>query len=237
MTNNPTIDGVSRELLQNLLHCGDTASTITPYVTARIRELLDAPAVERQDEVQMASMPVHRCYDVRSKMIIAFNEAKKAGGDLDEALEAAYQSALRFSPAPQDFADQKSTIARLEARVAELESGRGEAIGRVSYIGSGFVRVRTAQCLAMEQLLFTAPPAPVAVVLPPFAEKVISKLRRCEECFSDFESGGVDIGRHWLDLLTQLGLLNRVQRSPAMWEITQQGEACLDATASLNKSP
>lgn len=64
-------------------------------------------------------------------------------------------------------------------------------------------------------------------VLPPFAEKVLAKLRRFYDCASDFESGGVDIGRHWLDLLTQLGLLNRVQRSPALWEITQQGEDLL----------
>ncbi|WCU41152.1 hypothetical protein O0445_06630 [Pseudomonas aeruginosa] len=69
-----------------------------------------------------------------------------------------------------------------------------------------------------------AQPSPV---LPPFAEKVLAKLRRFYDCASDFESGGVDIGRHWLDLLTQLGLLNRVQRSPALWEITQQGEDLL----------
>ncbi len=69
-----------------------------------------------------------------------------------------------------------------------------------------------------------AQPSPV---LPPFAEKVLAKLRRFYEFASDFESGGVDIGRHWLDLLTQLGLLNRVQRSPALWEITQQGEDLL----------
>jgi hypothetical protein len=49
---------------------------------------------------QMACMPVERCYDVRAKMIIAFNEAKKAGGDLDDALDAAYKSALRYSPNP-----------------------------------------------------------------------------------------------------------------------------------------
>lgn len=48
----------------------------------------------------MACMPVERCYDVRAKMIIAFNEAKKSGGDLDDALDAAYKSALRFSPNP-----------------------------------------------------------------------------------------------------------------------------------------
>ncbi|HFF2322840.1 TPA: hypothetical protein ACGBH5_002196 [Pseudomonas aeruginosa] len=71
-----------------------------------------------------------------------------------------------------------------------------------------------------------AQPSPV---LPPFAEKVLAKLRRFYDCASDFESGGVDIGRHWLDLLTQLGLLNRVQRSPALWEISQHGEDLLEA--------
>ncbi|MGC6782019.1 hypothetical protein ACP0IR_26270 [Pseudomonas aeruginosa] len=71
-----------------------------------------------------------------------------------------------------------------------------------------------------------AQPSPA---LPPFAEKVLAKLRRFYDCASDFESGGVDIGRRWLDLLTQLGLLNRVQRSPALWEISQQGEDLLGA--------
>ncbi|HFH3466256.1 hypothetical protein [Pseudomonas aeruginosa] len=69
--------------------------------------------------------------------------------------------------------------------------------------------------------------AQASPALPPFAEKVLDKLRRFYDCASDFESGGVDIGRHWLDLLTQLGLLNRVQRSPAFWEISQQGEDLL----------
>lgn len=54
--------------------------------------------VSAKIDVQMASMPVERCYGVRAKMIIAFNEAKKAGGDLDDALDAAYKSALRYSP-------------------------------------------------------------------------------------------------------------------------------------------
>ncbi|MGK0129660.1 hypothetical protein ACR2RM_22410 [Pseudomonas aeruginosa] len=69
-----------------------------------------------------------------------------------------------------------------------------------------------------------AQPSPA---LPPFAEKVLAKMRRFYDCAEDFESGGVDIGRHWLDLLTQLGLLNRVRRSPAFWEISQQGEDLL----------
>ncbi|EPJ90990.1 hypothetical protein [Pseudomonas psychrophila] len=60
----------------------------------------------------------------------------------------------------------------------------------------------------------------------PFAKKVISKLRRFEECAGD--SQDVDIGRKWFDVLTHLGLLERVQRSPAFWEMTQQGEDALE---------
>ncbi|HGN1049647.1 TPA: hypothetical protein ACOB67_000657 [Pseudomonas aeruginosa] len=74
-----------------------------------------------------------------------------------------------------------------------------------------------------------AQPSPT---LPPFAEKVLAKLRRFNDCAGDFESGGVDIGRHWLDLLTQLGLLNRAQRSPALWEISQQGDDLLEGQAA-----
>lgn len=61
----------------------------------------------------------------------------------------------------------------------------------------------------------------------PFAVKVVSKLRRFQECADDGQ--GADIGRHWFDLLTQLALLNRVQRSPALWELSQQGEDLLEA--------
>jgi hypothetical protein len=75
-------------------------------------------------------------------------------------------------------------------------------------------------------------PAPVSAVHP-FADKVIRKLQRFQECTDDGQ--GADIGRHWFDLLTQLGLLNRVQRSPALWEITQQGEDCLDNVKELNQ--
>ncbi|NAN50873.1 hypothetical protein EX349_06655 [Pseudomonas protegens] len=76
-------------------------------------------------------------------------------------------------------------------------------------------------------------PAPVAVVLP-FTEKVICKLERFQECADDGQD--VDIGRHWLDLITQLGLLNWVQRSPALWEMTQQGEDALELSRQSAKS-
>lgn len=57
-------------------------------------------ALTNEGAEQMARMPVDRSYDVRAKMIIAFNERKKTGGDLDDCLDAAYKSALRFTPSP-----------------------------------------------------------------------------------------------------------------------------------------
>ena len=90
-----------------------------------------------------------------------------------------------------------------------------------------------SQNVALQDLLARAGrwAEPVAVVLP-FADKVISKLQRFVECTDDGQ--GADIGRHWFDILTHLGLLNRVQRSPGLWEMTQQGEDCLEAAATLN---
>ncbi|TKK11764.1 hypothetical protein PflCFBP13510_12240 [Pseudomonas fluorescens] len=74
----------------------------------------------------------------------------------------------------------------------------------------------------------------VATAMHPFAEKVIRKLERFQGCVDDGQ--GADIGRHWFDLLTQLGLLNRVQRSPALWEMTQQGEDALELSWQSAKS-
>lgn len=90
------------------------------------------------------------------------------------------------------------------------------------------------QLPAGEHRLYAEPPEPVAVLMP-FAEKVIRKLQRFGECASDNQ--GADIGRHWFDLLTQLGLLNRVQRSPALWEMTQQGEDVLEVARLSGVKP
>ncbi|MEO8640910.1 hypothetical protein [Pseudomonas sp.] len=49
---------------------------------------------------QVALMPVERSYDVRAKQILAFNTCKQSGGDLDDALGAAYKAALRYTPHP-----------------------------------------------------------------------------------------------------------------------------------------
>ncbi|MDM3885955.1 hypothetical protein QSV36_10130 [Pseudomonas sp. BCRC 81390] len=71
-------------------------------------------------------------------------------------------------------------------------------------------------------------------VLPQFAQTVIRKLKRFRDCAEDGQ--GADIGKTWFDVLVQLGLLNRVQRSPAWWEITDEGDALLDGRAALSAS-
>ena len=86
----------------------------------RMRALLTQPAEQHQGE-QVASVPVDRCYDVRAKMIIAFNEAKKAGADLDDCLDSAYKAALRFSPNPQTSDVAPAEIERL---LEEVEKQR-----------------------------------------------------------------------------------------------------------------
>ncbi|ARA80215.1 hypothetical protein [Pseudomonas amygdali] len=86
-----------------------------------------------QQGEQMARMPVERCYDVRAKMIIAFNESKKAGGDLDDQLDAAYKSALRFSPNP----DAKPATAKMDERLTQatafVQKLRDAAAGQPSF--------------------------------------------------------------------------------------------------------
>ncbi|MFU6490261.1 hypothetical protein ACM8AO_14895 [Pseudomonas aeruginosa] len=156
--------------------------------------------------------------------------AKAEGATPAEAV-LALMSAERIDP-EQESVEQAGGDERAAFRPAQVISyrpGMGEVTiyvaGRVpGYMNIGDTVYVSDRAPVEQPSAALAQPSPV---LPPFAEKVQAKLRRFYDCASDFESGGVDIGRHWLDLLTQLGLLNRVQRSPALWEITQQGEDLL----------
>lgn len=130
-------------------------------------------------------------------------------------------------PAEQAGGDERAAFR--PAQVISYRPGVGEVTiyvaGRVpGYMNIGDTVYVSDRAPVEQPIAALAQPSPT---LPPFAEKVLAKLRRFYDCAEDFESGGVDIGRHWLDLLTQLGLLNRVQRSPALWEISQQGEDLL----------
>ncbi|MFU7440438.1 hypothetical protein ACM730_14070 [Pseudomonas aeruginosa] len=156
--------------------------------------------------------------------------AKAEGATPAEAV-LALMSAERIDP-EQESVEQAGGDERAAFRPAQVISyrpGVGEVTiyvaGRVpGYMNIGDTVYVSDRAPVEQPSAALAQPSPV---LPPFAEKVLAKLRRFYDCASDFESGGVDIGRHWFDLLTQLGLLNRVQRSPALWEITQQGEDLL----------
>ena len=119
--------------------------------------------------------------------------------------------------------DFDRVTAERDAALAELS----EIKESLAYRGSLLCRIE-GQRDALQQKLT------VATAMHPFAEKVIRKLERFQECADDGQ--GADIGRHWFDLLTQLGLLNRVQRSPALWEMTQQGEDALKLSRQSAKS-
>lgn len=64
----------------------------------------------------------------------------------------------------------------------------------------------------------------------PFLEEILADLRRFAECVED--NNDVNLERSRFDLLVQLGLLARVQRSPALWELTQAGEDALASPVS-----
>lgn len=57
-----------------------------------------------------------------------------------------------------------------------------------------------------------------------------AKLERFQECAEDPDSNGCDIGRQWFDTLTNFELLVRIQRSPALWEMTEAGGRFLELT-------
>ncbi|MDY7554269.1 hypothetical protein RGV59_26320 [Pseudomonas sp. FG1] len=111
--------GLVRELVGHMAQLQDSAKrnvkpwedtfppTLLPAYIERVNS--ENSAAQPKGE-QLACMPVERCYDVRAKMIIAFNEARKNGGDLDDALDAAYKSALRYSPTPMS-AEQPAPVA------------------------------------------------------------------------------------------------------------------------------
>lgn len=85
--------------------------------------------------------------------------------------------------------------------------------------------------------LFSHPPTDSAEAkdIPQSLGVVVSKLRRFFDCADDFESGGCGIGREWFDALTTIGLLERVQRSPAIWQMTKTGEALIEESREGEK--
>jgi len=158
MTNNPTIDGVSRELLTNLLHCGNSSSFIPLSITKQLRALITAPVVERQPS----------------------RSVKRFDFDTDEAC-----TRVRFGEQTdgayvlyEELSNLQSTITQLQARIAELESARGEPVGWIDEPYAGWLKDKSSGWVTVwgtdgtdnpsrrkpSVAVFTAPPAPVAVV-------------------------------------------------------------------------
>ncbi|KWI50301.1 hypothetical protein WT72_24330 [Burkholderia pseudomultivorans] len=64
-------------------------------------------------------VPIERSYEMRAKALIAFNTTEKAGGDRDDALDAAYRAELASAPQPA----QADASAREPARRDWDETG------------------------------------------------------------------------------------------------------------------
>lgn len=185
MTNNPTIDGVSRELLERILAWLHTDEPDDGGWIAELRALIDAPAVERQEhkapfyislddwnllvrgDVEIASVRVSRTR--RSKFtepLFARHADVAALQSTIAQLEDKLNKAIDL-----DF-KRRETIEQLQARIAELESGRGEVARYERWYQGTWFEVAQGDVERFEKdgwkirKLYTAPPEPVAVVLP-----------------------------------------------------------------------
>jgi hypothetical protein len=205
MTNNPRIDGVSRDALTVLMETfkfsiehgkqptfskGDAE-----FFIKQLSTMLDAPVVECQPA------PFYVTQDgkmyAKAEELLASPIVQR---QLAEFSKIRTPEDKRCSP---ELAALQSTIAQLQARVAELESARGEPVGEVGSMPgtSGFTMAAfKADEVPIGTKLFTTPPAPGAVVLP----------ERKPDINRSFE--GTD----------------------AEWYGNIAWNACLDATAALN---
>lgn len=189
MTNNPTIDGVSRELLTHAfnavnylsLRADDIGSSNVPIAEA-LRALLDAPAVERQTTKcgQCGSTSA----DICNQNGCGFLESGNGEPEVTALQSIIAQLEDKLNKAIDLDFQRRETIASLEGKVQELESGMSEPAyyrihtPRVMDSGEVLEWWPTLVLYKKEDLaeivgpykvveeLFTAPPAPVAVELP-----------------------------------------------------------------------
>ena len=262
MTNNPTIDGVSRGLIEMTIDLLQDLRRGTA-VERKLRALLDAPAVERQDEVAFLEMELEG--ERRAKLELA-----DVLGVGDEPRWKWMLSAARA---------QQSTIARLEARIAELESGRGEPVAWMYKREGGEILGQLVQmesdnlkCIRLGKChddgtrymwpredyiewtpLFTAPPAPVATpekyddVLLPFLSIMRAELHA--NAHKGDRPGWLQMDRKTaiLEVFYHMGKLHQAVHCNETAAIKEYAAdvanmcmmlldvcACLDATAALN---
>lgn len=249
MTNNPTIDGVSLEDLEAAVKAdasrGATASQLVAGWAAmeRLRVFLAANNLNNRKMglVQLAeAYPPHPYGYTQNFMREEFerwaaeeSEVRGVGETIGLSTDEHHdrysmiwtQTSWMAWQASQ--ASMQSTIAQLQERVAEMESGRGDVIHQVRTHGSDVWEDISGESLEMCQCqpeeyeirkLYTAPPAPVAVALPDdWQDRLFAEMERRfelprsddERMVNDDTQIGVEFARDWI-------------------------EACLDATAALN---
>lgn len=137
MTNNPTIDGVSRELLEEFIALS-IQGKIGNWVNLRneLRALLDAPAVERQEPYRVLvwwSATGARKPDWNPSLWGSINEAvqyhgaegqitKEQAEQQGDWLSGGQWFSVPLYEAAPEVAALQSTIAQLQARITQLES-------------------------------------------------------------------------------------------------------------------
>ena len=213
MTYKPMLS-VERKVIEDILE--DAREPATDYMAARkvLRALIDNPSHRRQEG-----------YDEAMGKVVAVLEDQSCGACDGCAngckLDRESPQVEPATPHQGEPVTKAKPVAKLHA---ERMTGRDGEYGITAENSKWFNTCRLTGGIFN---LYAEQPAPVAEVMP-FVEKVIAMLQRFEACVSDGQD--VDIDRHWFDVLTHLGLLRRVQRSPAYWEITQLGEDALKTT-------
>lgn len=236
MTNNPTIDGVSRDtltialrLVTRELETLANGSAIQHHKAAltEIRALLDAPAVGRQEPLMVKLTGPKAWLDSlhpsQVPVLRAMAENYRNGHSWD------FLDGEAVSKAADEITALQSTIAQLQARVHELESGRVGGIWFPRELGDGLAELIAEKARVCGGGAFdiweeicerfgNAPPAPVAVLLPE---------RDAFEQFIIKRDGAI-----WVTVFGKVRSYNEpIERDYGVWQ------ACLDATAALNDKP
>lgn len=185
MTNNPTIDGVSRELLErclSALDCRVAASKPVRALRVELRYFLDTQPHEHEWDIN-AEGTATVCYcGARSSDVPAVERQP-----IKNASEVAYNLQSENSALQSTIARLEARVTQLESekelmlrgaevykeRIAELESGRGEPVAYLCVAeGARWLQYHSdlhkpwnPEDVSVTPL-YTAPPAPVAVVLP-----------------------------------------------------------------------
>lgn len=244
MTNKPTIDGVSREMLLNKCACGSTDISFC-YESPQAHWILCDECGETSPSFENKGSALDH-WNKRAPAVER-QELGDPAGSFDKHMEY-MQENIRL----------QSTIARLEARIAELENGRGEPIGTLKRVGQVIVFDAIGDPHIRDDMeVFTAPPAPVAQQLDtPTAylrnEGEPNNLVVCgfdhPDAFKVFRVSPAPVAALW-----EIRIPDEPQNpeSPAEYFYAQNADnrdlllmregatavaeyACLDATAALN---